>query len=226
MSKNTKITYDTYLKGVYGELSYDELVAICQKDVPEGKFYNYDKIRAVSLRKLNGELTDEYFSTWLIVVAWALNDGEHYYISDCFDGFSFNDNFDKSCVLEIKARFKYYNYRLLHKDFISSHKKENLKVVYLRFEHCNWTEDSVIYKAYFVDYKNKRFDIRFVDDAFFDFNDDIMYCFIFQDNNEFLNTDEDEIEFVEPKELPEEDPLMSYFYNETEKWIYDHNLNF
>ena len=58
---------EKYLKGVNGELTYDELRSICQTEVPKGNYYNYEKIHSVLLRKLNGELTDEYFSTWLIV---------------------------------------------------------------------------------------------------------------------------------------------------------------
>lgn len=226
MNTNTEISYENYLKGVNGELPYDELLFISQNDAPCGDYYNYESIRNVLLRKLKGEIDDEYFRAWIFVMIEALNDGKHYHLFDFFDGCAWDDTFSSSYVLEILAYLKDFNYRLLNKDFISEHKKEKLKVVYLRFEHCNWTEDSIVYKAYFVDYENKRFDIRFVDDAFFDFNDDIMYCFIFQDDNEFLSADEDEIEFVEPKELPEEEQLMSYFYNENEKWIYDHNLNF
>ena len=226
MTKNkTTITYDTYLKGVNGELSYDELDAICQKHAPEGHYYNYDKIRAVLLRKLNGEIDDKYFKTWLIVVSWALNEDKYYPISDAFDGHSFDDLYDRSCILGIMALLKDENYRLMHKDYMAQHQKEKLKVIYLRFEHCNWTADSSVYKAYFVDYKNKCFDIRFVDDAFFDFDDNVMYCFIGYEDE---NSDEEECEICpeEPKELPEERRLMSLFYNEKAPWKYDHTLSF
>jgi hypothetical protein len=123
------------------------------------------------------------------------------------------------------ASLKDYNYQLLHKDYMAQHKKEKLKVVYLRFEHCNWTANFSVYKAYFVDYKNKRFDIRFIDDADFDYDDDILYCFIGYED-EYDSEDEDEVCKEEPKELPEEGRLMSLFYNEKAPWKYDHTLSF
>ena len=199
---------EKYLKGVNGELTYDELRSICQTEVPKGNYYNYEKIRSVLLRKLNGELTDEYFITWLIVVAWALYQEEYKYISWDFDGYSFQDTFDKKLVLEIMANLKDCDYKIRYKNFIEQHKKDGLEVVYLRFEHCNRTDDSGIYKAYFVDYKNKRFDIRFVDDALFEYDQNVLYCFI----NEADSWEERE--------------LMKAFFNEQEKWIYDHTLNF
>lgn len=58
---------EKYLKGVNGELSYEELNLICQTEVPSGEYYNYEKIRAVLLRKLNGEIDDRYFKTWLMM---------------------------------------------------------------------------------------------------------------------------------------------------------------
>ncbi len=62
---------EKYLKAVNGDLTYDELRSICQTEVPKGNYYNYEKIRSVLLRKLNGELTDKYFRDWLIVVVSA-----------------------------------------------------------------------------------------------------------------------------------------------------------
>ncbi len=210
---------EQYLKGVYGELPYDELKAICQTDVPEGEYYDYEKIRSVFLRKLNGEIDDEYFKTWLIVVGWALNEKPYEDIAYAFDGWSFCECFDKKHVLEFMAKWKDYDYKLRHKNYVAQHKKEGKQVVYLRFEHCNWTTDSCIYKAYFVDYSQKRFDIRFVDDAEFDYKDDILYCFL-KDSEPLAPS----IEL--PRKTKEEDQLMSYFFNERENWVYDHALTF
>lgn len=215
---------EKYLKGVNGELTYDELRSIRQTEVPKGNYYNYEKIHSVLLRKLNGELTDEYFSTWLIVVAWALYQEEYKYISWFFDGFSFRDTFDKKLVLEIMAKLKDYDYKIRYKDFIEQHKKDGLKVVYLRFEHCNWTDDSGIYKAYFVDYKNKRFDIRFVDDAFFEYKQNVLYCFI-NEADPWDDTDDKDVDRYDCESW-EEQKLMKGFFNEQENWIYDHTLKF
>lgn len=214
---------EKYLKGVNGELTFEELRSILQTDVPKGDYYNYEKIQAVLLRKLNGEIDDEYFCAWLIVVCWALNEEKYRYISCAFDGFSFEDTFDKKVVLEIIAKLKDCDYKIRNKDFIKQHKAEQLKVVYLRFEHCNWTNNSAIYKAYFVDYKNKRFDIRFVDDALFEYDQNVFYCFI----NEGDPWDEagTDFEHYDCESLKERE-LMDYFFDDKEGWIYDHTLNF
>ena len=41
-----------YKKGLYGELSAEEMDSILQLKAPSGKYYDYEKIRAVLLRKL------------------------------------------------------------------------------------------------------------------------------------------------------------------------------
>ena len=212
--------YLKYLKGVNGQLSYEELDSICQTEVPDGEYYDYEKIRAVILRKLNGELDDEYFRTWLIVVSWAIQkDSED--LSWAFDGYSFCDSFSKNDIVSILSVLKEEDYKMRYEDYIEQHKKEQLNVVYLRFEHANWTEDSAIYKAYFVDYKNKRFDIRLIDSAFYEFKKDVFYCTLFDKDER-----EGEEDYVEPKELPEEEQLLHYFYDENEEWTYDHTLDF
>jgi hypothetical protein len=214
---------EKYLKGVNGELSYEELNSICQTDVPKGDYYDYEKIRAVLLRKLNGEIDDKYFRTWLIVVCWALSQKKYRYISWAFDGFSFEDTFDKKKVLEIMANLKDYDYKMRHKSFLKQHKAEKLQVIYLRVEYCNWAEDSVVYKAYFVDYKNKRFDLRFIDDAFFEFNQNLVYCFI-NEKDPWDDSDDDGERYE--CESWEEVELMNCFFDETEHWVCDHTLQF
>ena len=213
---------DKYFKAVYGELPFEELDSIRERDIPKGDYYDYEKIRMVLLRKKEGKIADEYFHRWLTILAWALNNEEYRDISWAFDGYSFQLSFDSRLVLEIMARLKDFDYKLRYDNFIEQQKNEKLQVIYLRFEHCNWTEDSAVFKAYFVDYKNRRFDIRLIDDAFFTYDDAILYCFI--GANEEI--DEENEEIVEPRETREESQLMQYFYNENVKWTYDHNLSF
>jgi len=211
-----------YLKAVYGELPFDELNSIREAEIPKGDYYNYEKIRAVLLRKLKGEITNEYFLAWTTIVAWALNNEKYYDISWAFDGYSFQLDVNNKFILEMMAHLKDLDYKLRHSNYIEEHRRSELKVIYLRFEHCNWTANSAVYKAYFVDYKNRRFDIRFVDDAFFTYNDDLLYCYI----PEVVQDNGIEEEILELRETPEEEQLMRYFYNEDEKWTYDHTINF
>lgn len=213
-----------FLKGVNGELDYKELEKIYQQDVPKGKYYNYEKIRSVLLEKLNGKLDDEYIRTWLILVSGALEQEGYYNLAYIFDGFSFCEEFDRKTTLKIMATLKDYDYKLKNKDYINQHKKQALQVIYLRLEHCNWTKDSAVYKAYLVDYKSKRFDIRLIDDGFFEYKDEILFCKLDEDvNNKDL---EDESVENEPRYTKDENTLLDFFYNEEENWTYDHDLEF
>ena len=124
------------------------------------------------------------------------------------------------------ATLKDFNFKLMHKDFMRRHKQEKLKVIYLRFLHFNISSDSKIFKAYFVDYKAKKFDVRIIDDNLFDYRDDLMYCDIrsnhFDEEGDYIDSDS-QYDF-EPAELTEEIKLMEMFCDE--RWTYDHELNF
>jgi len=122
------------------------------------------------------------------------------------------------------AFLKDFDYKLNHKDFMLQHKKDKLKVIYLRHSHFNTTCDSTVYKAYFVDYKKKRVDIRFIDDALFEYDDNLMYCDIWShhyDDGEYYD-EEGEYYTDAPELFPEEKRLMSIF--DDEHWVYQHNL--
>ena len=58
------------------------------------------------------------------------------------DACSFYDEYDNKCVLEMMATLKGFNYKLMHVDFMHRHKREKLKVIYLRFLHFNRSTDS------------------------------------------------------------------------------------
>ena len=221
MSENT-MSNEIYLKGVRGELSPDVLEIISGHEVPYGDYYDYEALRSVILKKLNGEIDDEYFKNWLYLVCSALGEDEYGAMSWYFDGLCFSDSFERPMILELLAMLKDFDFKLRHEDFITQHAKEKMKVIYLRFEHCNWTAHSSVFKAYFVDFKSKRFDIRFVDDAFFEYRDDINYCFLDEPEADY----DDDDDMSTPRELPEEGVLMSYFYSEGDSWEYDHNLEF
>ena len=212
-----------YMKAMNAELSYEELCSIKRSEIPKGRYYNYEKIRSVLLRKLQGEITDAYFQEWLIVACYMLNDSTYHDVSWMFDGWGFQTSFTRKDVLELLAGLKDLDYKIRHKNPIKQHKREKLQVIYLRFEHCNRTLDSSIYKAYFVDYARKRFDIRLIDDAFFEYDDRLLYCGI--GDEESWEDEEGEIHDP-PRTSSEEDLLMGYFFGESEEWVYDHSLTF
>ena len=214
------------IRAIRGEASYEELEAILEKTNKIGTYYNYQEIRGVLLRKKKGEFGDEYFKSWLILLANSLSCEKYAFLSNHFDACSFYDNYNDKTLSEMLATLKDFNYKLTHADFMRRHKREKLKVIYLRFLHFNVSTDSRIFKAYFVDYKKKRFDVRIIDDALFDYRDDLMYCDIwsnhFDEEGDYIDQ-HGEYDF-EPAELSEETELMELFYDES--WTYDHELNF
>lgn len=221
-----KETEQALINAICGEVSLDELEQLYEAKLPSGDFYHYNGIRSVLKRKLNGEIEDTFFGRWLMLLCRVFNDDRFDFLSDYFAGYTHYDEYNANTVLEMMATLKDFNYKLLHNDFLLGHNQDQLKVIYLRFLHCNRSADSRVFKAYFVDYKRKRFDIRMIDDAFFDYRDDLMYCDIwskyFDEEGEYIDS-EGEYDF-EPAELEEEKELMYMFYYEN--WTYDHELNF
>ena len=215
-----KMTADhVWRRAVRGECSYEELASLKPDEgsVPEGEYYDYEALRGVMLRKLEGEVEDRYFKEWLYVMCILLDEQRYHAISWLFDGYAFEDVFPRNSVLELMARLQDLDSRLAHKDLVKYHRKGIKKIVYLRFEHCNRTADSAVYKAYIVDYFSRRFDIRMVDDAFFSYDAETSYCFLGA-------TDSDG---PTPPEYREEKELMKMFYDENgKKWTYDHSLEF
>ena len=212
------------ISAVRGEASYEELEAILKKTNKIGTYYNYQEMREVLLRKKKGEIGDEYFKSWLILLANSLSCEKYEFLANHFDACSFYDNYNDKTLSEMLATLKDFDYKLAHEDFIDAHKRDKLQVIYLRHILFNDTLDSKIFKAYFVDYKKKRFDVRIIDDALFDYKDEIMYCDIlshhFDEDGDYIDPN-DEYSF-EPAELPEEARLHNIFYDE--EWTCDHSL--
>ena len=212
------------IRAIRGEASYEELEAILEKTNKIGTYYNYQEIRGVLLRKKKGEFGDEYFKSWLILLANSLSCEKYESLSNYFDACSFYDNYNDKTLSEMLATLKDFDYKLAHEDFIDAHKRDKLQVIYLRHILFNDTLDSKIFKAYFVDYKKKRFDVRIIDDALFDYKDEIMYCDILShhldEEGDYIDPNDEY--YFEPAELPEEARLHNIFYDE--EWTCDHSL--
>ncbi len=170
---------------------------VCQKELDEilkniygndvGLKYNFyypDIFIDVCMKKLNNEIDYEYFKTWLIVVCNLLCvDEKHYDISYCLDGWTFADDYGERICREIIADIKDYDLQFKHKQYIKYHKKNKMKVIYLRFEMVDHSTDTVIYKCYIVDYAKKTYDLRFVDEEMLDFDLEKNYCFIIDEEH-------------------------------------------
>ena len=85
---------ETIMKAVFGNISFEELEDLREKKLPKGDFYNYNGIRNVLKRKLNGEITDAFFKSWLIFLCNILNDEKFDFISNYFDVCSFLDGYN------------------------------------------------------------------------------------------------------------------------------------
>lgn len=164
------------LEGIRGNLPYDELSIIAnnQNLEPYRKYFEYDSIIAVIDKKINDGITDQYFATWLVLLAHALNDYKHRDLSWTLDGMSFEDEFDIRMLESLKCELKdaKYRYQFEEDKFIKHQVKDEMKVVYLEFRIAldGKPFDSVLYQATVVDNINKEFNIYVVNGASIDYN--------------------------------------------------------
>ena len=90
-------------KAVCADISFEELedlIEIFEKKPPKGDFYNYNAIRKALLRKLNGEIDDAFFKSWLILLCHLFNGEKFALISHYFDACSFINEYSTKEVLE------------------------------------------------------------------------------------------------------------------------------
>lgn len=177
------VTKEEYIKAIKGDLSFEDLCKVASTKCPQGIYYDYDSIKGVLLRKLNNEITDRYFRTWLIIVCWVLSaedDEKHGELSWEFDGASFSDSFSRNDIIGLIKILEDHNYRLFHKDYIYGHKKYGSTVCYILFD-----DDSKVfsYLCYIVDHKNKKYTRKVINynedkDEGIKFSLDKFYCFL------------------------------------------------
>ncbi len=177
------------MKVIKGEVTYDELRAIyhamCENGFDKkGDHYHPDIFIDVCMKRIRGELSNEYFNTWLIVLCNLLNYDEcHRDLSDTLDGMSFAERHDERNCREIISYIKDHDLRFKHPNVVDYHKRKKMNVVYLRFEFCN-NEDSCIYKSYIIDHGKKTYDIRMIDELELDYGLSKNYCYIFDEEYE------------------------------------------
>ena len=164
----------------------------------------------------NKEINFEYFIEWCILVANSYNYTKDGYKSKLgklycdvgymFDGVSFMDEYDRKGLLRAIADLKYYNHLIIQ---AKKRKKEpfltNDVERILVFDHANWNLDSSVYRTIIKDYRHKKWEIRYVDDGVFEFDESKNYS------------------FVEDKEF---EKIFDEFYNENSDWKEVHNLKF
>ena len=161
-------------KGINGELSYKELDEIAGVNLEKGDYYNYDAFMKGILRFLRGEISKDYYKSWLILVIWALSANKlkpyskkwkiYDSLSYDFDGHSFNDleeEKEKECN-DMIATLKYQNHLLknVNKANVPPFYNENKTIVYINFAFCNQEND--FYNVCIANEEEKVFKISLV----------------------------------------------------------------
>lgn len=210
-----KISKELTWKGLKMELEAKELQEIFQQVYEEDEYYNYDILISGLYKALNKEVDFEYFKDWCILIANCFNYTSYkkdkitklmWDIAYFFDGISFEDEYDRNTLLQDIAAMKDYNF-----DFenISAKKRPPFETNgverILTFDHCNRAEDSGVYRVIIKDNNKNQFDLQYLDDAFYVFDDKINYT------------------FVKEKEF---DKIFNSFFENDDEWTENHNLKF
>ncbi len=200
------------LKAISAELEYNEMVDLLHRVQNSDKNIEYNHYYPniyidVCKRKMNNEIDDDYFVTWLIIICCLMIDNDRYYkLADYIDGCSFDEKFDKKDCQKIIAYIKDYDLKLKNHNYIKYHKKNKMKVIYLRYEFYDSTADQLLYKCYIVDYKNEIYDLRIVDESVIDYDISKNYCFIYDEEYE------NNIREQEKQHCEAEEELHNIFY--------------
>jgi len=173
------MTKEYLLKVINAEVSYDEIEKLALDDSvstiidkifkKKDRFY-LDVFVDVCNKYLNKEINQDYFDCWLSFLMKFL--GKKYenftdYL-DCFCNYGPIDERECRHLIHI---FKDFYFQKNNRHHFKLHRKNKMKIMYLK-DFSWFRESGEIYIAYFVDYENKMFDIRFVnyDDLDFDLN--------------------------------------------------------
>ncbi len=211
------VTKEQVWTGLRLELSEEELNKIYQAGNYESDYYyDFDLLMNVLHKTINKEIDFVYFIKWCILVANCYNhikvphgtnlSNLFHEIGFFFDGISFMDGYDKKVLMHNLAVLKHYNYLILKtkkkiKGPFATDGVERL----LCFDHSNWNYDSVVYRVIIKDYNTKEWELRYIDDYNFVYDENINYSFI--NDKEFNN-------------------IFSEFYNDDTDWKEIHNMKF
>lgn len=209
------VSKDLVWKGLRMELSGNEMRDIMQQECEKDKYYDFDLMLQGFKKALTKEIDFDYYIHWCILVAHCLNYSRYSSpkinalideIAYFFDGCSFDDDYNKKSLQLNIALLKNFNH-----EFENLTNKTNLPFEtngverILLFDHSNWTLDSRVYRAIIIDNNKRQFELKYVDDAFFEYDENINYTFV------------DESQF--------DDKSLS-FYDEKTPWQETHNLEF
>ncbi len=176
------------MRAIKAELTYEELHALYRKltgrfGEQKGHYYYPDIFVDVCMKRMRDEIDDEYFKTWLIILCNLLNDdSDHCDLGDMFDGASFDDSYDAKSCRSMIASIRDHDLFFKHPDIVRYHRRQNMKVIYLRYEYCN-SEGENIYKCYIVDHGKRIYDLKMIDSSEPDYDLSKTYCYMFDEEH-------------------------------------------
>lgn len=197
--KGKRLPKELIWKGIRCELTEKEIGDICQQTpFEEDDYYDFGAIvRAVSMYR-EGAISPEYFQSWCILMQCLYYSpkgtsgelaGLYGALAWIFDGEAFN-------ILGATPREREENARgLLAKVKWSNFRIEKQKkgergkglfgkkdgYLFLLWDYYNGGAPAEVWRVFFLDKKNKRFDLFYCDDLLFDDGQDYM----FPDESEF-----------------------------------------
>lgn len=197
--KGKRLPKELIWKGIRCELTEKEIGDICQQTpFEEDDYYDFGAIvRAVSMYR-EGAISPEYFQSWCILMQCLYYSpkgtggelaGLYGALAWIFDGEAFNilgatPREREENARSLLAKIKWSNFR------IEKQKKgERGKglfgkkdgYLFLLWDYYNGGSPAEVWRVFFLDKKNKRFDLFYCDDLLFDDAQDYM----FPDEGEF-----------------------------------------
>ncbi len=197
--KGKRLPKELIWKGIRCELTEKEIGDICQQTpFEEDDYYDFGAIvRAVSMYR-EGAISPEYFQSWCILMQCLYYSpkgtggelaGLYGALAWIFDGEAFNilgatPREREENARSLLAKIKWSNFR------IEKQKKgergkglfgKKDRYLFLLWDYYNGGSPAEVWRVFFLDKKNKRFDLFYCDDLLFDDAQDYM----FPDEGEF-----------------------------------------
>ena len=197
--KGKRLPKELIWKGIRCELTEKEIGDICQQTpFEEDDYYDFGAIvRAVSMYR-EGAISPEYFQSWCILMQCLYYSpkgasgelaGLYGAMAWIFDGEAFNilgatPREREENARGLLAKVKWSNFRIEKQKKGERGKglfgKKDV-YLFLLWDYYNGGASAEVWRVFFLDKKNKRFDLFYCDDLLFDDGQDYM----FPDESEF-----------------------------------------
>ncbi len=202
--KKLKISKNTIFKAIRGQLSEEELDEVLKKysnshEFELADYYDFNVFTSIISKFMRGEISKDYYKSWLILVCNALNANKfkdrskkqllYNGLSYTFDGHAF-DKLQEEKDIECRSMIAYlkdFNHILQNLEYSvrPPFYNENRYIVYVSFDFCNG--NNCFYKLCVVDTKEEKFYIKKIINP--DFKEDVNYTFSTRDSFEDLTND-------------------------------------